>query len=176
MGLWDVREHYEDWGPVYDNYYRLQMTVPPLPIMQTPERCPELVKDAVANAARVIWVDPSAAANRLRIAIEQLLDAKRIPRSTRVGVKLAPLKLHGRIERLRATHPSVAELLEAVKWIGNQGSHEDSLGVADVLEGAQLFEHALAQMYDTAPAEIRRRAMQINKAKKVRSSRGLSKR
>src|SRR5215207_8995970 len=35
-----------------------------------------------------------------------------------------------------------AQLLEAVKWIGNDGSHEDTLDASDVLKGIQLLVHA----------------------------------
>ena len=166
MGRWCVRENNNEFGQNFDDYFLLQMTVPPLPIMYIPDGCPAPVSGVVDSAAQVMWVDPSAAANRLRIAVEQLLDAHDIPRTKTEATKESPLNLHKRIDLLRATHPSAADLLEAVKWIGNQGSHEDTLRVSDVLEGAQLFERALAQMYDTTPAELQRRAAQINKARK----------
>lgn len=171
LGVWQVREEWDDRGPFHVSYYRLEMTTPPLPILRTPEKCPARVREAVAGAARVVWVDPSAAASRLRVAIELLLDSRRIPRSTTAGGERTSLRLHARIDRLRKTNPAVADLLEAVKWIGNQGSHEDSLETTDVLDGAELLEHALALLYDPTPTQIQRRARQINKAKRVRGRR-----
>ena len=41
---------------------------------------PEDVASRVAEAGRVIWADPSAAANRLRLAIEQVLDHEGVAR------------------------------------------------------------------------------------------------
>lgn len=179
MGRWKVREEYEAYGPPeYEKFYLLEMTTPPLPIIRIPASCPSPVRESVHRAARVVWVDPGAAASRLRVAIELLLDAKGIPRRTRAtsGGSLSQLTLHSRIGRLAPSLENVGELLEAVKWIGNQGSHEDSLSVADVLTGAELLEHALSLLYDTQPADLRRRAAKINRDKRVKQNRTRSRR
>ena len=60
------------------------------------------------------------------------------------------------------------ELLEAVKWIGNQGTHEDSLTVADVLKSAAFLHRALELLYETRvdDSDILDRAKRINEARK----------
>jgi len=53
--------------------------------------------------------------------------------------------------------------LEAVKWIGNQGSHEAGLTAADVLDGADLLSHALKTLYDRSGDEMGRRIRAVNR-------------
>lgn len=161
-------------GPMdldYVQEFRLRFTAPALPIVEVPQGCPEDVASRVAEAGVVIWADPSAAANRLRLTIEQILDQQGVPKypDTPKG-KDVPLKTHNRIDLFRRDNPGVAAILEAVKWIGNQGSHEDVLTQRDVLEGARLLEHALRALYDTSADEIARRVRTINEAKGVRRS------
>ena len=47
-----------------------------------------------------------------------------------------------------ANRSQVADLLLAVKWIGNKGTHEDSeLALVEVLEGAALLDEAFHRTY-----------------------------
>lgn len=147
----------------YVEEFRLRFTAPALPIIAVPEECPEDVAGRVVEAGFLIWADPSAAANRLRLTTEQILDHQGVPRSTRNAKgKDVALKTHDRIELFRKNNPGVAEVLEAVKWIGNQGSHEDVLTQRDVLEGGRMLEHALRRLYDRSTDEIARRVQAIN--------------
>ncbi len=153
----------------YVQEFRLRFANPALPVIKVPQGAPEDVASRVAEAGLLIWADPSAAANRLRLTIEQILDQQGVPKypDTTKG-KHVPLKTHNRIDLFRKDDPGVAAILEAVKWIGNQGSHEDVLTQRDVLEGASFLEHALKALYDTSAEEIARRVRAINEAKGVR--------
>lgn len=156
----DQRRDYD-----YDEFLLLRFVIPALPLMTFPAKCPEIVRKRVTEASQVLWTDPSAAANRLRLAIEDLLTAEKIPKTTLKNGKRTPLKTHDRIVKLKQTHQEAGDTLEALKWIGNQGSHEDSLSTTDVLDGAELLEHAIKLLYDTSAGEIARRVQQINKRK-----------
>lgn len=116
----DERGH---WYGQYETFYELKYCEPALRLLAVPAGTPEL-----------IWLNPSSAANRLRAAIDQLL--------TDLGVSKSG-STHKRIERLAAPRPEVATVLEAVKWIGNDGSHMAALPLKDVLEGVALLERAL---------------------------------
>jgi hypothetical protein len=70
---------------------------------------------------------------------------------------------HERIIEFALTKPDVARVLLAVKWIGNSGSHESGLSAQDVLEGAQMFSHALRLLYDPSQADLMRRVALVNK-------------
>ena len=144
-------------GDDYPSVYLLRFALPALPLIQFPDGCPDSVRRHVNQAAALLWADPGAAAGRLRLAIEQLL--------TELGVAEKRV-LADRISEFRETREDVAETLEAVKWIGNQGAHEDTLSVTDVLDGASLLEHALVLLY--SQPKIQALAAQINANKGIR--------
>ena len=163
-GEWRVRERpFHNWEHPfsqmeYDDEYRLQAAIPPLPIMTEVGFCPEPVQEALAKASRVIWMDPGAAGNRLRLAVELALDAMDIQRT-------GGLNAHARIKLLHAKNAEAAKYLEAVKWIGNQATHEDSLTPSDVLEAARILHRALELLFDPRSGAIERRTQEIINAK-----------
>lgn len=61
--------------------YEMQLSVryvdPPLHIIEVPGDTPKPTKLAVEDASRLLLINPSAAANRLRQGIEALMDAKK---------------------------------------------------------------------------------------------------
>lgn len=157
-------------GDTYDSQFEtlllLRQVIPAPPLVEVVGDCPVAVQERLDEAARVVLVDPNAAANRLRFAVEGVLDDQGVARKPSRGTR--ELTTHQRIVEFGKVNQDVAEVLEAVKWIGNQGSHEDSLAPADVVEGAHILEHALALLYDRSAAEIVRRARGINADKGVR--------
>lgn len=52
----------------------------------------------------------------------------------------------------------------AVKWIGNEGSHQDVLTTSDVLDGAEILEHVIVALYGTGNAAMRAKISAINDA------------
>lgn len=152
------------WYGEYDHFLRLRSILPPLRLIEPPSGTPPAVIGRVDSASLVLWSDPSAAANRLRSAVEELLTARRVRKTNDKRVRLST---HARIDLLRQEQAVVADVLEAVKWIGNEGSHEKALTVSDVLKGAALLERALQLLYDTSHAELLRLAQQINTNKGV---------
>ncbi|NBE81025.1 DUF4145 domain-containing protein [Micromonospora rubida] len=141
----------------YDSSYLLRFAQPSLPLIEFAEDCPESVRHHVDQAATLLWASPGAAAGRLRLAIEQLLtelgDASKRP-------------LDRRLSDLKKTEPDVADTLLAVKWIGNQGVHEETLSATDVLDGAKLLDHALDLLY--RHPQMKALATQINADKGIR--------
>jgi hypothetical protein len=156
-----------DWqGQAWGDYLRLRFARPPLRLLAAPPGTPQPVTEAIDSASEVLWSDPGAAANRLRVGIEQLLSDRRVPKTapkTKGGRRR--LTTHERIEKFTITQPTAGSFLEAVKWIGNAGSHETVLTAKDVLDGAELLEHALHLLYDKRDQKLERRARQINRRK-----------
>ncbi|KAF5998823.1 hypothetical protein BOG92_050600 [Streptomyces sp. WAC00263] len=58
-------------------------------------------------------------------------------------------------------HEDAADLLLAVKWIRNVGSHEDVLRVPDVLEGVEFLDQALSLIYDTNRDDMKKKASEV---------------
>lgn len=150
---------YGEWG----QYVRLRFARPPFRLLDAPPRTPDGVKQAIDSASEVLWSDPGAAANRLRVGIEQLLTARRVPKTAaRKNGGRRQLSAHERIQKLKITHLTAGNALEAVKWIGNAGSHDSEVTATDVLDGAELLEYALRLLYDTRDRELDRRVRRIN--------------
>ncbi len=98
----------------FKDFYALKYANPAFPIIRPPGKTPEAVKEALASASHILWLSPSGAANHLRQAVELLLTAKRVPKTTttRRG-KRVRLTTHRRIESYRHTRSDVADALEA---------------------------------------------------------------
>ena len=152
-------------------YMSVEFFSPPIPLIRANENFPNSVLGLMNTASSVLWVDASSAANRVRSAIEELLTLQGIPKALIDKNRTRRRRsAHQRIELLKTRKPKfadAADLLMAVKWIGNDGSHGNELTVSDVLDGVELLNHALELMYDTSPADLKRKAAEINKRKGI---------
>jgi hypothetical protein len=148
------------------SYLSVTYILPAFPLMDYPDGVPDKVREAVAGAAQVVLSDASAAANRLRTAIEVLLDAKQV-RQFKTGSRSDRLTTHARIElfgRTNSSNASAAQHLMAMKVIGNVGSHErEILPLSEVLTGMEHFARALELIYDRGEKDLERRAALISK-------------
>ncbi|MFJ8846058.1 DUF4145 domain-containing protein [Streptomyces cyaneofuscatus] len=169
LGDYDFDEPYTQGPAPYREVLTPNLFIPALPLVESRKFCPEEVGDRVDAAARVLWLDPSAAANRLRAAAEALMDDRGVIRTDvdRKG-KAFRLTLDRRIAIFKSTQPQhadAADFLLAVKWIGNVGSHDDVLHINDVLEGVEFLDHALSLIYDESRDEVRKRASEVTARK-----------
>jgi Domain of unknown function (DUF4145) len=126
---------------------------------------PQKVAQAVQAAANLFWMDREAATNKVRQAVEALLTEQRVARFPRKG-KRRPLSLGSRIMIYQKKHPDRAELLDALRWLGNMGSHDGDLTRKDVLDGFDLLEHVLDEVYRGTRGRL------ISTAKKINKNRG----
>lgn len=147
----------------YTHLYTVAHLHPPMLIMPTPSSAPPEVREGILRASRVLFADPGLAATALRATVERFLTSQGIS-ATRNNGKFR--SAHERIEewsRADPDRPSVADLLFAVKWLGNAGTHEDSdLTVIEVLDGARVLDEAFHRLF-TGP-DIEARARSINQA------------
>lgn len=162
-------------GDLYEEFVLLRHLDPPARLLTAPEETPDRTKQYIEEAAALIWLSPDAAANTLRRAVEALLDAHGVPNAEPSG---KPKSAHKRIEWFAATNRKVADVLLAVKWVGNDGSHvpddpaEGSLDAAVCIEAAEHLEYALDLLYplpDPAAA-IQARVAAINRNRTGRTS------
>jgi hypothetical protein len=144
--------------------------VPPPPIIELPDALPTPVANAIAQVFLLFWSDSEACANRIRSCVELILTRIGIPR-TRVitkrgtGVrKRERLKLHTRIELLAVERPDLAQTLLAIKWIGNEGSHE-SIPREAVLDALEMLEHAVELIWGRRQKRVRRMVREVNRRK-----------
>lgn len=155
---------FESNGPDYVSFYTLTHLHPPMSLMPVPESAPVDVREGVFRASRVLLADPALAATAMRATVERLLTSEGISAKDANGNFRTA---HVRIDEWQTANPSrtsVAELLFALKWIGNAGTHEDAdLTVKEVLESAEVLDEVIHRLF-TGP-NIDAHAQTINAAK-----------
>lgn len=114
----------------------------PIPVA-TPIAIAELIKSAFVLS----WGDYDACLNRIRVCLEMLLDALRIPRSASKAGKRNPLTLHRRIELAQAKVPATKPFLMAAKHLGNAGSHRGGITRRDAFDAFDLLEAIVNALY-----------------------------
>jgi hypothetical protein len=144
----------EDYSPVEDGSYDLTYTkwftpeyfFPPLVIFPVPRHCPQSVADETKASFRLFFCDQASASNHIRKAVENLMTEQGIKRfDTKNGQRVA-VPLHRRIDLYSNRNRDIAELLMAIKWIGNAGSHAGEINKDDVLDAYEILEIVLDEL------------------------------
>lgn len=161
----------------YETYYKPAYFTDAPCIIDIPGDTPESVSDEIDRSFQLYWSDHLACANRIRIAVEMLLTAQRINRSTgasKTGKRRKMLPLHQRIDLFGKSQPALAEKLFAIKWIGNAGSHADVVAEDDLLDAYDILCFVLDELYIKRSKRIGALARAINRRKAPRSRRRAS--
>ena len=165
-----VESQTEAW--VYYDQFRLRYAIPALPLAVAPPDTPKAIVDEIERASRIVWADPAGAANALRRAVEALLDYQHIKKTKMSQSKRRYMSAHERINIFKAKEPKAAASMEAVKWLGNAGSHDSAvLTSTHCVESAEYLNHALKLLYDKSDIELSKRVKVINKAKGLQRTR-----
>jgi hypothetical protein len=158
------RDDIDFQGIPYSSYYVVTHLHPPMLIMPIPVSAPDEVREGLLRASRVLFADPGLAATALRATVERFLTAQGVAAATPTG------KFRGADDRIKEwarsdpSRPPIANLLLAVKWLGNAGTHEDSdLSTTEVLDGARVLDEAFHRLF-TGP-DIDAHAQLINAAR-----------
>lgn len=119
------------------------------------------IQSSLDEVFKLYWISSAACANAIRKLIERLMDLQAIPGAV----------LDQRLKLFGTSHPMLSQHLLAVKWIGNEGSHQNELERSDVLDGLELLAVVLSELYpDTRNAErLNEITNEINTKKKPRS-------
>lgn len=142
--------------------YRISSMRPGPPLIETPKKLNNDAKRHLKMAFELFWVDHASCANRLRIVVEYLLDQFGIERENGKGDFL---NLATRIERLTKTKPDQADFLNALRWLGNAGSHDGFVDFDDLLSCFDMLEHAMIELFEERDAKRRAEAQRIIAAK-----------
>jgi hypothetical protein len=137
--------------------YRPQYFYPAPHLILVPGRYPKSVQKEILSSFPLYWMDMGACANKLRIALERLMDE--------MGVSVG--SLHARIKTYGKTvNSQLKGKLEAVKWLGNHGSHTGELKERDLLDAYRIIDDALTDIYpDSAFRTTDQIATEINQNK-----------
>lgn len=120
---------------------------PHLNIFDIIETVPEPVKNMIEKSFELFFSDLDSCGNRIRAAIEVLLDELGIPRDD-LSKKIDFIPLARRINKLPPIHSKIKDYLTAIKWLGNIGTHgQDSLTRNNILMAYEVIEHVLDELY-----------------------------
>lgn len=164
---WSIRED-ERGEPeqVYEDHYRPKHFDPPLRIIAIPKACPESVSSPIEESFSLFFSSPNAAANSIRVSVEQLLTELRIKRFNLIKGKRRYISLHQRIALLPAQHSEIKDLVLAIKWLGNSGSHSrDAMTLDDVMDAYEFLEHILEEIFGKKAKKLKALAKKVNKKK-----------
>ncbi len=151
---------------IWSDFFRPKYFEPPLRMIDLPEECPRSVSEPLHESFRLFFSSPAAASNNVRIALEALLTDLGVKRFNTKNGKRIFLNLHSRISLLPAKYSELGELLLAIKWLGNAGSHADSVvTIDDVMDAYELIDHVLQELYTQKAKKAKALAKLINKKK-----------
>lgn len=165
-----VEEQYDqDYDGVvsqtYVDTFEPRFLFPAPPLVRLIQETPKVVKEKLVEAAGLVWQNSEASANQVRQAVESLMDCQKIKKTEIQRGKRVRLSLHRRIKIFERTDPINGEILLAIKWLGNTGSHLGKLSRKDVFDAFDMMELVLTNLYSQAAKQIQRKAKAINKAK-----------
>ncbi|MGP3789457.1 DUF4145 domain-containing protein [Pseudomonas sp. B392_1p] len=114
-------DNYGDWTRHWVKYLRPKYFFPSLKFVSCPAATPEEVQKHLDAASALYFSNPAACCNSLRMAAEEIL--------TSLGVLTGQpgnfISFGNRIHKLPESS-SEYNLLDAIRWLGNAGSHSGS--------------------------------------------------
>lgn len=129
--------------------YRPHYFSPAPPIFRCPATCPAKLRQELTAAFSLYWCDINSCLNRIRSAVELLLDHLKISRyaKPRKGTRRQRLNLAWRIDTLSKKQPALASSLTALRWLGNVGTHAGVVTREDALDGFELMDHVVDELF-----------------------------
>lgn len=150
----------------YDEKFIPEYFSPTVLLFIIPKSCPNRITEQIISSFKLFFVDPSASANYVRKAVEEILTNERVKRYTISKRKRIRISLNYRIVAFQKNKPDVARKLLAVKWIGNEGSHIGNISKNDVLDAYEILESILDDLYVGYKKLVDRKIEKIIKSKK----------
>ncbi len=136
---------------------------PPLKIFPLKDVYPQRVREILEKSFSLFFVDSDSCGNKIRISVEALLDE--------LGVEWKKgERLHDRINNNKKTNDFIRDMLLSIKWIGNYGSHNDSISRSDLLDAYEMMNAILDELYDNYTKKLSALSKRINDNKKPPSA------
>lgn len=118
-------------------YIKFEHFYPSLVIFPISQYVPKLISDELLDAFKYFHFDPPSSAAKLRRAIERFCDDQGLEGNN----------LNRKVQNLAKTYPQEAMYLEALKLVGNEGTHGTNVDELDLLYSFQIFKFVL-ELYD----------------------------
>lgn len=161
---WQTVDEDGEPGISYSNCFRPRYFSHTPDIFDIPKNCPNNVAKHLRAGFRLFFLDPGASANRIRVALESVLDHLGVPKRRREPDNtFSDLSLHKRIELFKNDKPRLGEQLMALKWLGNTASHEGNVDRDDLLDAFEILEYSLVELIEQRSARVAKLARQLTK-------------
>lgn len=149
---------------IHDDFFLPKYFEPPLKLIHIPDNCPKSVSGPLNESCKLFFISPSAALNNVRIAIEELLTELKIRRFVQLNGKRRLINLHQRINLLPEKYAQFKDIILAIKWLGNAGSHgHGEVTTDDVMDAYELTEYILEEVYESKTKKSNAIARKVNK-------------
>jgi hypothetical protein len=133
-------------------------------IFPIPESCPKDIRAELRAAFQLFYSDQAAAAGRVRILLERLMNYYRVPRRKKdTNGKYHNFNLHARIDNFSIKKSFAGQKLMALKWLGNSASHQGEISRDDLLNGFEVLEYLLAELFGQQSTRIAKLAQELTK-------------
>lgn len=138
-GTGRVEYEWDDDGTImaYDVYYP-KFFIPVIHIFKLPVNTPEKIAEIIETSFSLAWTDYSSAGNKLRVALE-LIVSDLVPNSDET--------LGNKIKNISDDMSEIRDMIKAIKWLGNQGSHEAVLQEYDLAFAFKITKRVLDTLY-----------------------------
>lgn len=151
----------EQWSRYYVQYIRPKNFFPPLKFIICPPATPKEVQAHLETASSLFHAYPSASCNSLRMAAEDILTSLGVPEAKPGGF----LSFGNRIKKLPDSSNEY-NLLDAIRWLGNEGSHSGSkISHEDAGHAFEVIDLLLEECYGDRKKKIHDLAAAIRKHK-----------
>lgn len=163
-----MHEDYENPQQYWESTLVCSFVRPAPHIIPVSKKLSPTCEAQLRKAFELYWLDKAAAANRLRIFVERLMDHFQVPTKGKGNKsKTHTLDLSERIEEFDKMKPGHKDALDALRHVGNYGSHEGQTDHAALLDCFELLEDALAELIDEKKAMLAAKAQNLiqNKGK-----------
>ncbi len=162
VGRLDAIPDYSDMVREYRTTVKPRFFYPPIDVVTIPACIPEIIRTEIRRSYALFFADRTSAASPLRRALECFMDETGTIKE-RNGKQLT---LHQRLVEFKKSNAYLAELLGAVKWLGNDGSHYgQELTYDDLLKGYKVFLHAAEKWFDDPETRATTYATHISKGR-----------
>ena len=149
-----------------NNLLQPKSFLPTIDIFPLSSRCPPDILVQTQLAFSLYWIDLNAAGNRIRTSVELIMNHLKVKKTTltKAGKRNA-MSLHDRILEYYPKNPEVGDLLLAIKWIGNIGSHGSELQKIDLLDDFDMLEEVHEKLFVQDRLRLKERVKKINISK-----------
>ncbi|WP_179874728.1 DUF4145 domain-containing protein [Rhizobium anhuiense] len=163
--LWTY-EDYENHEQCLGESFFVRHVYPAPHIIEISEELPAECAEQLELAFELYWVDKAAAANRLRILVERLMDHLNVPvEGNGKNDKIRRLNLSERIDEFEKMKPGHKAALDALRFVGNHGSHAGQSDQEVLLDAFEVLEDALSELIDNKKAKLAAKAKALIQSK-----------